>query len=272
MKYLPLFVVAILLIVLIYRLIPAIICRSSSLLKEIRRQMDNDHDEQLNDISLKSTNLITSVRSLLQAAGISSKKSLLYLCLAYMLLPILLVISGNNHTLLLGLCWICLLNSMISAQAKKRSQYFGSLLYKIYRFINMELDSGLLLGDILVSLPESANDQELRLALEKMSAAWQLTGDLDLALRELELKFGKHETALLANNLRQCLVTGVAGKAFAQMENLLFARYVEHVRRRSKQLQSALLLCAVLALLPVMILMLWPIITEMLNSLGSIFS
>ena len=135
----------------------------------------------------------------------------------------------------------------------------------------MELDSGLLLGEILVSLPESTNDRELRLVLDKMSAAWQLTGNLDLAIQELDQIFGRNETALLANNLRQCLITGVAGKAFGQMESLLFSRYIELIRRRSKQLQHSLLFCAILALLPAMIVMLWPIIAEMLNSLSSIF-
>lgn len=268
LKYLPVAILGLALLFFVYELIPVIVCRTDSLMQDIRKHLNDSHSI---GVSGKSSKVVCRIRNMLIEAGLKSRGSCIALALLYLQPAILILTLSWKITVLTSLCWICLMNSLISARAKRRSQYFGSLLYKVYRFINMELDSGLLLGEILTSLPESANDQDLRLALDKMSAAWQLTGDLDLAIRELDQIFGRHETAVLANNLRQCLITGVAGKAFAQMESLLFARYIEHIRRKSKQLQHSLLFCAVLALLPVMIIMLWPIIAEMLSSLSSIF-
>jgi len=268
LKYLPVAILYLALSVLIYRLIPVIICRSDAMMQDIRKNLN---DTQAPYASRQSIVWLKHARDLLLEAGIKNRSSCIAFAFIYLIPPVIFVIGNMNYAILASLCWICLINNLISSRAKKRSQHFGSLLYKIYRFINMELDSGLLLGDILISLPESTNDRELRMVLGKMSAAWQLTGNLDLAVRELDHIFGKHETAVLANNLRQCLVTGVAGRAFAQMESLLFARYIEHIRRKSKQLQQSLLISAVLGLLPVMIIMLWPIISEMLNSLSSIF-
>lgn len=269
MKYLPMILISIFLVVIIYRLIPSVLFRFSFVMREIRKMFAINQCSSLHDD--KPINPAVRISQYLHSAGISSKGRLFMFAVFYILVPFYLLISGYSNAWLFAVCWICIFNSFISHLKKRRSQYFGSILYKVYRFINMELESGLILGDILVSLPESTDDKELRAVLARMSNAWRLTGDLDLAVGELEQIFGSHETALLANNLRQCLLTGVAGKAFGQMENLLFARYVEYVRRKSKQLQGSMLLCSILALLPVIILMLWPIISEMLSALASVF-
>lgn len=247
-----------------------ILCKSDTLMRDIKKQLTRDFDVTSPKGFAEKT--IIRLNNDFVRMGINNKKKLFCFVFSYISIPVLLLITGSRFIWLYVIVWWCLINSIMTSYKKKRLRYFGGHLFKLYRFINMELESGLGIGDVIYSLPEAIHDHELHIILEKMSAAWQLTGDLDIAISELEIVFGRHETALFSNNIRQCLLTGVTGKSFVQMENLLFSRYVDHIKQISRRLQGSLIICSVFALMPLMISMLWPVLAEMLKALESIFS
>jgi hypothetical protein len=135
----------------------------------------------------------------------------------------------------------------------------------------MQLEAGLILGDIISCLPEAVQNKQVKEVLGRTAAAWKLTGDLDIAIGEMENSFGQGEIQILGNNLRQCLNTGVAGKSFAQMENLLFARFLENIRCKSRQLRNLLLAGVIAVSIPVLIVVIWPLVQEMLEAVSKVF-
>ena len=166
---------------------------------------------------------------------------------------------------------ICFMNYIIAGRIKKRKKLFDATLYKIYRFINMQLDTGLIPSDIIAYLPAAVNDATVKPELEKMSAVYKLTGDIDKAIIEISLSFESRETELFGNHLKQCLETGVAGKAFSQMESLLFSRYISHIKAQNNKVKNLLLFSLICSSIPVIIVMVFPVIQEMIQALNSIW-
>jgi Flp pilus assembly protein TadB len=219
---------------------------------------------------------INALNKKLEQAGINKHWQKYLLSSFYIITPVSLAFLTNQKfglsiSLAIAAACVYLNNLYLLRRIKKRRQLFDGTLYVIYRFINMQLEAGLILGDIISCLPEAVQNKQVKEVLGRTAAAWKLTGDLDIAIGEMENSFGQGEIQILGNNLRQCLNTGVAGKSFAQMENLLFARFLENIRCKSRQLRNLLLAGVIAVSIPVLIVVIWPLVQEMLEAVSKVF-
>jgi len=164
-----------------------------------------------------------------------------------------------------------LVNGWVTHRIRQRRQSFQLSLYKIYRFLDLQLTAGVNAFDVLKGLPEAIHQPLILQDFQRFSARLELTQDLDRALDELQAAFAGPDMNLLASQLRNSLQTGVMGQTFQRMESLLFNRHLSLVRARSKQLRNELLIIALLALVPIEILYLYPLAAQALLSLGQLY-
>ncbi len=256
----------------VLRFIPTVICSLNPYLQETRRNINTS----LKTGSSLLQSPINALNKKLEQAGINKHWQKYLLSSFYIITPVSLAFLTNQKfglsiSLAIAAACVYLNNLYLLRRIKKRRQLFDGTLYVIYRFINMQLEAGLILGDIISCLPEAVQNKQVKEVLGRTAAAWKLTGDLDIAIGEMENSFGQGEIQILGNNLRQCLNTGVAGKSFAQMENLLFARFLENIRCKSRQLRNLLLAGVIAVSIPVLIVVIWPLVQEMLEAVSKVF-
>ena len=170
-----------------------------------------------------------------------------------------------------GILLITLADNQISRKIKYRQKSFSKSLFKIYRFLDLQLTSGIKVTDALRGLPEAIRDPVVRPILIRFAALYELTLDLDQSLTEIRLAFPGPDCELLATHLRQCLQTGQAGHTLARMEELLFSRYFNMMQAETAQIRTQLLLTAILGVAPGVILFLYPLLSQAIKAIESVF-
>jgi hypothetical protein len=261
----------------IYHVIPWLYCRINREAIAIRFEIQPGGN-QLNHTSwrvLKSA--VGKIRKRFVRAGFDNPNKF-GLYLVVLSAPVLLcaaaaTAAGKPGWLITASCvlTVSVENIVLDRLAKIRKAAFDTALYKIYRFIDMQLNAGLALTAIVSCLPEAVNDKKLQPVLRRMSAAFRLSGDLARSLQELEYSFAGQETVLLGNHLRQCMQTGVAGTSFTRMESLLFTRHLSNIKANSDRLQMELLLSVALASIPLLMITLYPLFIEFAGAYQSLF-
>lgn len=172
---------------------------------------------------------------------------------------------------LLGLLISFLLNGWLNQRIQARRRAFQLSLYKVYRFLDLQLTSGIKAMDVLKGLADVMDQPLIRPDFQRFCAQLELTLDLDRALLELEAVFAGPDMNLLASQLRNSLQTGVIGQTFFRMESLMFNRHIALIQAKSKQIRTGLLLVGLLALIPIEIIFIYPIVAQALTSFGQLF-
>ncbi len=273
--YMPWILLGLILWAIVYNLLPAVACRFDSRLANafFKRQPELDYSW----LSRLPSPWVESLSQRLLAAGFRERKSVAIYLLA-MTVPIILlvllatIVRGPVHLYALTGCLAAVLvNGWVTHRIRQRRLSFQLSLYKIYRFLDLQLTSGVNAFDVLKGLPEAIAQPLIREDFLRFSARLELTQDLDRALDELQAAFTGPDMNLLASQLRNSMQTGVMGQTFQRMESLLFNRHLSLVRARSKQLRSDLLIVALLALVPIEILYLFPLAAQAVLSLGQLY-
>lgn len=174
-------------------------------------------------------------------------------------------------------CLITLLSGFLfsrvaALQVMRLEKAFERDLFKIYRFIDLQLSAGVRLTDTLCGLAEAAPGSPIRMFLQRFSAVYQLTYDLDQAAEELRRLFPGADMNLLKAHLEQTLQTGRTGRSLLRMENLLFARYFSCLQTESAALRRSLLWLALIGLLPTLAALLAPLLMSAAQALSILFS
>lgn len=172
---------------------------------------------------------------------------------------------------LVGLLVSILVHSWLNRRIQNRRRAFLLSLYKIYRFLDLQLTSGIKAMDVLKGLADVIDHPLIHPDFLRFCAQLELTLDLDQALLELEGVFAGPDMNLLAAQLRNSLQTGVIGQTFLRMENLMFNRHLSLIQAKSKQLRTHLLLVGLLALVPIEVIFIYPIVAQALTAFGQLF-
>lgn len=175
------------------------------------------------------------------------------------------------NSVLLAIVLFCLANSWITGKIKARQKAFNKALYKIYHFLDMQISSGVSITDAIKGICESVNEKQVRPSLLKFSAAYELTLDLDAALKELQRDFSGPEYEILAGHLHQCLQTGQTGRSLRRMEDLMFTRYFNLLQEETRRLRNTLFWLSLPALGSFMIIMIYPLIYSAFQAWTSVF-
>jgi Flp pilus assembly protein TadB len=198
--------------------------------------------------------------------------------LAALLLPgpvlfFLALLTGQHsgRAFLLGLLASHLVNEWLTRRISARRRVFQQSLYKIYRFLDLQLTAGVKALDVLKGLADAIDQPLIKPDFQRFCAKLELTLDLDGSLAELETAFNGPDMNLLASQLRNSLQTGIIGQAFLRMENLLFNRHLALMQAQSKQIRTGLLLVGLLALVPIEVLFAYPLVGQAAEAFAQLF-
>lgn len=153
-------------------------------------------------------------RRLLQAGFRDSDHLGRYLLALALPAPVLalgarLMAGDARNGFLAGLLLAALCNQWVGQRIKQRRNAFHLCLYKIYRFLDLQLTAGIKATDVLKGLSEAVTDPAIKPDFQRFCASFELTLDLDQALQELDSAFHSSDLTLLSSQLRQCLQTGI---------------------------------------------------------------
>jgi Flp pilus assembly protein TadB len=264
----------------IYQLIPAVICRLDTRLAQAGLGPVSTAKGQSALLFCKRIlpdHWLSTIRlRLIKAGYFAPHAPWVYLSLLVVPIPALvwtgwLIGINNSEPVWIGILLICLVNSRISVLIKLRQKAFSKALFKIYRFLDLQLAAGIRVTDSLRGLPETVQDLVVQPVLSRFSALYSLTLDLDQAFAEIRQAFPGPDSELLATHLRQCIQTGQAGRSLLRMEELLFARYFNMMQAETLQIRTRLLLTAMLGISPGIVLFLYPLIFDALQAVHSVF-
>ncbi len=281
MSYTWFLLISLLLGLMVYRLLPAIICRLDGRLAQA--QLGSGLTDgpgisgRLRQQHILPDKWILILRQRMVKAGYFKPSAPeIYLVLLLLPLPVLIWLGHlagieSSEPALIAVMIICLVNSRISLRIKARQKSFSKALYKIYRFLDLQLTAGIKITDSLRGLPEAILDPVIKPVFVRFAAHFTLTMDLDQAFTEIRRAFPGSDCELLATHLRQCLQTGQAGRSLLRMEELLFTRYFGLMQAETQQIRTHLLLTALLGIFPGIILFLYPLLYEALTAIQSVF-
>lgn len=272
---LPWLAAALCIFFLLYQLLPTLACRFDSRLASARR--GGKFIVSAAPPKGLPKPLYTWLAKQLVRAGLRRPLHLQLLLWGFLLpapLGLLLAIAlkrPDQNLFLAGLLASILLNSWLSRRIRQRRRSFQLSLYKIYRFLDLQLTSGIKAMDVLKGLADVIDQPLIRPDFQRFCAQLELTLDIDRALLELDTVFAGPDMNLLASQLRNSLQTGVVGQTFYRMESLMFNRHIALIQARSKQIRTWLVLVALLALIPIEILFLYPIVAQALAAFTQLF-
>lgn len=221
--------------------------------------------------------LRSKIMARLQKAGYFGPNTLtVYLGLMVFLLPITFAIGiltgqDSSRFALLGIVLLTLINTWISRRSADRKKAFTKALFKIYRFLDLQLTAGIKVTDTLRGLPDAVQDKTIHPVLVRFAAVYELTLNLESAFTEIRTAFPGTDSELMATHLRQCLLTGEAGRSMFRMEELLFSRYFNLMQNDSRKIRLHLLLIAMLGILPGGILFIYPLLFQAVSAMQSVF-
>lgn len=275
LNILPWLIATLLVFYLLYQLLPALVCRLDSRLLTARRGGKFTVSEAPPKGLPKP--LYTWLKKQLIQAGLRQPLHFQLLLWGFLIpaplgfLFTLVLMRPDQNLFLLGLLASLSLNSWLSRRIRQRRRSFQLSLYKIYRFLDLQLTAGVKAMDVLKGLADVIDQPLIRADFQRFCAQLELTLDLDRALLELDTVFAGPDMNLLASQLRNSLQTGVIGQTFYRMESLMFNRHIALIQARSKQIRTWLVLVALLALIPIEILFLYPIVAQALAAFTQLF-
>ena len=220
---------------------------------------------------------VAGMRRLLQRAGYQHAWALELYLLAQLALPVFLLLFGllTHPSPLVPLAsaaglaaWV---DNIVRNRVRKRQQAFSRSLYKVYRFLESQIISGVAVTDALRGLPEAVREPVVGPVLVRFTAIFEVTCDIEQAFAVIRQSFSGQDVDLLQANIQQCLQTGVAGKSMQRMEELLFARYFSQMQAETNRVRHRLVWPAAASLVPVAVLFLYPLFHGALDALNTIY-
>jgi len=273
MNLVPWLILAILIGFLVFQMLPHSACQLVMRLSDSRINLSRSNKLPL----MIPARWQQKILIYLERAGFTSPKfKTFYFCFMILIIPTFLVLSfftglPVTQAILLGLVCICSVNFWFSQRISRRKRMFATALYKIYRFLNLQLAAGVKITDSLKGLSEAVEDSAVRPILIRFAARYELTLDFDQSFKEIQDNFGGSDCDLMATQIRQCLQTGDAGKTLHRMEELMFARYFSIMQADSQKIRFHLLLAALLGIMPATVLFMFPLLYQAMTAMQSVF-
>ncbi len=162
--------------------------------------------------------------------------------------------------------------SLTQAQMKARQVEFATGVYRIYRYMALQLTAGMSPSETLKHLHEAVSEPFLKEAVYSFSSCYFRTMDLELATGELTKRISGDEIHVLATVLRQGIETGDPYGLVQKQEQLMLKRYYAALETETAIMQAKGIALAVGLCFLVFILLAVPMLYEMGRASRSIFT
>jgi Flp pilus assembly protein TadB len=204
--------------------------------------------------------LISKSRQRLKLAGHTSDKALaIYLSLQYILpfisgVLVLIFLHTWQQALVITVFIFTYVRVVISMQINKITMKFQRYMYKIYKYLSNQISSGTLVSDAIKSVYLIVDDKDIRSALIRLSAHYELSNNIDSALSEFRQSFDCQEAESLCVALKQGVETGDNKEILSRQEKMMFSKYLNFIQAETdrctyKSFFAAIVFCAIVTIM-----------------------
>lgn len=203
--------------------------------------------------------------------------AVLYLFIKFVALPAVFLAAFviNYPDLLRPLASVLLVNTImemvISAGKRKMNLHFQKYIYKIYKYLHNQITAGVKPTDAIRSVYEVIDDRELRGALVRLAARYELTLDIDTALEEFRSNFDAHEAETLCIALKQGIDTGDNKDLLSRQEDVMFKKYFNYIQAETDSCRNRSVAAAAVFVSIVVVMIIVPMLNEVGEAVGKIF-
>lgn len=217
-------------------------------------------------------------RDKMRKAGYKGDYSaILYLCVKYIVSPLVFITAclANYPDFIRPLAAVVLINAVmemiISSGRRKINLRFQKYIYKIYKYLHNQISSGVKPTDAVRTVYEVIDDRELRGIMVRLAARYELTMDIDNALKEFRSNFDAHEAETLCIALKQGIDTGDNKELLARQEDVMFKKYFNYIQAETDSCRNRCVGAAAVYVAIVVVMIIIPMVSEIGQAVGKIF-
>ncbi len=143
--------------------------------------------------------------------------------------------------------------------------------YKIYKYLNNQVASGIKTTDAIKTVYEVIDDKDLRNIFLRMAANYELTLDIDLALEEFKSVYDAKEAESFCIAIKQGIITGDNSELLARQESVMFKKYFNFIQAETDACKTKSVLAAVVFTAIIVAMILIPFFFEASEAMGKLF-
>ena len=165
----------------------------------------------------------------------------------------------------------CTVGYVMRRRKRRITMKFNRYIYKIYKYLHNQISSGIKPTDAIKTVYLIVEDRELCDILTQLAARYELTLDIDEALKEFQSNFDIQEAETLCVALKQGVETGDNQDLLARQEQFMFNRYFNYIQAEtdSCRLRGTLSVLMFAAIMVIMIAV--PLFKDVVDATARIF-
>lgn len=235
--------------------------------------------KEISEYRIRKTSYFEKEKEKVIRAGFGEDKAVvLYIFIKYFLSVFLGIVGAitNYPNISKGIMmfFIVFLSSelVIKFEIKRNNRVFQKNSYKLYKFLNNQVSSGIRISEALKNLYMIIDDYNMKKVLIKFSAIYIQTSNIDLALKEFDKYYNTQESESLCICIKQGIKSGDSSNLLMRQEEVMFNKYVNYIQLETEFQRQKGLICVTLLCVIVVIMIGVPLILDMSRALTSIFS
>lgn len=120
---------------------------------------------------------------------------------------------------------------------KKKHLAFQKNTYKIYKFINNQVSSGVRAHDCIMGLYDVIEDKSFKRVLINMSATYSQTSNIDLSLKSILDVYPGIDAIMLCSAIKQGVYIGSNIETIERQEKLAFNKYFSYIKSETEKIR-----------------------------------
>ena len=226
----------------------------------------------------EKTGLFTAARGRMKKAGYSGENAFLLYALCKYAAPLVLFVfvfiinfPRLEYPAAAAATTYFVVEYVVYAKTRRLSMKFNRYVYKIYKYLHNQINSGVKPTDAIKTVYLVIEDRELRDILIGLAARYELTLNIDESLNEFQSHFDIPEAETLCVALKQGIQTGDNTELLARQEQFMFNRYFNYIQAEtdSCRFRGTVSVLVFASITVVMIAV--PLLNDVMDAVGKIF-
>lgn len=226
----------------------------------------------------KKAGIYLRAKEKMKKSGYRSKYApIIYLALKYILVPILFIASiltnypNIVNPIVLAVGTLFILEAVVRSKRKKHNLKLQRYIYKIYKYLHNQISSGVKVSDAIKTVYEIIEDAELKRIMIQLAAIYELTLDIDAALKEFRSNFNVQEAETLCVAIKQGIMTGDNRELLARQEEVMFKRYFNYIQAETDSCRVRGTIACTMFVTAIVIMIVVPMLNDMKEAVSRIF-
>ena len=143
--------------------------------------------------------------------------------------------------------------------------------YKIFKYIFTQLDSGALLHQTFKTVYHVVDEPSIKKRLLKFSVMLSQEHQIEDAMVYLNDSFKSDEGRIFNSVMQNIEHNSMTSKGLVNVDQMLFQKYLSSIRAETKKMESQYILLIILFTFQVMLFLMLPLLSQMVESAQNIF-